>query len=73
MKYTFFWLDGKKEVLEGTTPADALTKAGYGNGAIKALDFFIEGKNNKYIWGDHKYLWKDHKEITKIHELIKDD
>ena len=42
--FTFFWLDGTREVLEGNSPADAANKAGYGAGAIHALDFWKPGK-----------------------------
>ena len=50
-KFTFYWLDGKRSVLEGAGPADALNKAGYGQGAIAALDFHAEGDNDEYFWG----------------------
>ena len=54
--YTFYWLDGTREVLEGSSPEDALNKAGYGFGAIKALDFYIFGSHSEYKWVDGK--WK---------------
>ena len=38
-KYKFVWLDGKEEILEGESPADAANRAGYGAGAIRALDY----------------------------------
>ena len=38
-RFIFHWLDGKDETLEGVDPKDAFQKAGYGNGAIKALDW----------------------------------
>lgn len=56
MKYTFFWPDGVREVLEGKAPEHALELAGYGFGAINAVDFFAEGDNKKYIWHDHKWI-----------------
>jgi len=56
MKFTFFWLDGKREVFEGKDPLDALSKAGYGSGAVRALDFYMSGDDNKYIWHDHKWI-----------------
>jgi hypothetical protein len=49
-KYTFFWLSGKREVLEGDTPANALNRAGYGQGAMAALDFYAEGDDTSYKW-----------------------
>jgi hypothetical protein len=49
--FTFFWLDGKAEVLKGETAADALNRGGYGRGALAALDF--HGKGN--ILDDYKF------------------
>ena len=40
MKYKFHWLTGKEEILSGRSAADALNKAGYGAGALRALDFY---------------------------------
>ena len=56
-EYTFYWLDGTKAVYTGEGPACALNHAGYGNGAIKALDFFAEGNNNDYQWDSEKHTW----------------
>lgn len=41
-KFKLYWLDGKEEVVEGSSIADAFTKAGYGAGAIRALDYHEE-------------------------------
>ncbi len=49
-KYTFYWLSGKREVLWGTSPADAANCAGYGAGAMHALDFYAEGVCTAYEW-----------------------
>jgi hypothetical protein len=38
MKYSLHWLDGKTEIVCGNDIADAITKAGYSNGALAALD-----------------------------------
>ena len=38
--YEVHWLDGKVEIIKGTTFAMALTGAGYGNSAVKAIDFY---------------------------------
>lgn len=45
--FTLHWLDGKKETIRGYgTQMDALkaalTQAGYGNGAMRALDYWEE-------------------------------
>lgn len=44
-EYIFHWLDGKDETLAGNTAADALNSAGYGRGALRALDFYEEVSN----------------------------
>ena len=49
--FTFFWLDGNRDFFEGDSPEDALNKAGYGVGAIRALDFYTEGiENTEWAW-----------------------
>lgn len=40
MKYRFHWIDKKVQEFEGDNPADALNKAGYGQGALRALDYW---------------------------------
>ena len=49
-KFTFFWLDGEREVLEGITHIDAINKSGYSKIAMSALDFYSEGDDDSYIW-----------------------
>jgi hypothetical protein len=58
MKFTFYWRDGKREVLDGKDPADAMNKRGYGNGALRALDFYSRGENNEYAWNPTEREWK---------------
>lgn len=41
-KFKLHWIDGKVDVVEGTDIADAFSKAGFGAGALKALDWFEE-------------------------------
>ena len=38
--YEVHWLDGKVEIIKGTTFANALTQHGYGNGAVQSIDFY---------------------------------
>ena len=40
--YIFHWDSGKEERLSGEDAADALNRAGYGRGALAALDYFKE-------------------------------
>lgn len=65
-KFTLFWLDGKSEIVEGNNVADAMTKAGYGNGALRALDFQGEGDlQDKYVWDKEKRSWEMTPEYKK--------
>lgn len=38
--YKFHWRDGVSEELYGDSAADALRRAGYGRGALAALDYY---------------------------------
>lgn len=62
-KFTIYWLDGKKQILEGKNIADAFNQAGYGNGALRAVDFYYEGECNDYAWNkeSHKWEWTEEK------------
>lgn len=47
-QFKLHWLDGKIELVEGIDIADAFSKAGYGAGAIRALDYFEEVGNEDH-------------------------
>ena len=56
--FTLFWLDGQKETLHGDTLSEAMTMVGYGNGAVRALDFYAEGKEaDQYTWDKKEHKW----------------
>ncbi len=57
MKYTFYWRTGKREVLPGDTPEAALNNAGFGQGAVRALDFWAHNDNNNYVWNPETREW----------------
>lgn len=38
--YEVHWLDGKVETIMGCDFVHALTRAGYGNGAVQDIDFY---------------------------------
>jgi hypothetical protein len=57
MAYTFYWRTGKREVLEGNTPETALNNAGFGQGAVRALDFWAHDDNNDYVWNAETREW----------------
>lgn len=43
--YILYWKTGKTEKVFGTDIADAMTHAGYGAGAVPALDYYAEVKD----------------------------
>ncbi len=50
--FTVYWRTGKRELVWGANRAAALTAAGYGGGAVGAIDFIAEGENDDYAWVD---------------------
>jgi len=54
-KFTLYWLRGDKTLVEGKTISEAFSKAGYGNGAIPALDFYSEGHIDEYKYINHRW------------------
>lgn len=56
-EYTFYWRDGKRDVYPGNTPDEALNNAGFGAGALRALDFWARGDNKEYQWNDTTREW----------------
>lgn len=62
-KYTLYWLTGQREVVEGNTPEEAFTKAGYGAGATRALDFYANGEDNSYAWNPVDRTWQKKIEV----------
>ncbi len=58
MKFTFYWLDGKRDVLQGEDAADALNSAGYGAGVLRALDFYATGDDKRYKWNGKAWVNK---------------
>ncbi|QBX06536.1 hypothetical protein H1O16_gp123 [Burkholderia phage BcepSaruman] len=58
-QYTLYWLDGhRKVILGGATFAQSFTNAGYGAGALRALDFYASGDDNSYTWSPTKRDWE---------------
>lgn len=56
-EFTFYWKDGKRQVFKGTDAADALNKAGFGNGAVRALDVWARGNDDTYRWDTDLKKW----------------
>lgn len=57
-KFTLYWRTGKREIVRGRDCAEAMTLAGYGGGAIRALDFYAEGDNTEYQWNPTTSEWR---------------
>lgn len=43
--FVLHWLDGKNQDVTGKNIADAMNNAGYGHGALRALDYYEEKKS----------------------------
>ena len=57
-EFTLFWLTGKSEIVKGNKPNEAMMNAGYGGGAVRALDFYAEGdKRDEYVWNKERHSW----------------
>jgi len=48
--FTFYWKDGSRQVLPGKTVQQAFSNAGFGAGAIAALDFHAPGDDHSWLW-----------------------
>jgi len=63
--FILFWLTGDKEIVQGMDIADAVRRSGYGGGAMRALDFWSEGNDDKENWTwnstAHKWEWSESK------------
>lgn len=55
--FTLFWKDGMREIVRGPSVADAMTRAGYGAGAVRALDFWAEGDETNYTYVQERRSW----------------
>lgn len=56
--FTLFWRTGDREVVRGADIADAMNRAGYGAGALPALDFHAKGDNQGYEWDSATNQWE---------------
>ncbi len=55
--YTLYWRTGDRETVQGADVAQAMTLAGYGGGAVGALDFYANGDDHAYEWDASKCDW----------------
>lgn len=57
--FTLFWRTGKSELVEGQDIASAMNNAGFGAGALGALDFYATGDaRGGWIWDAEKRNWQ---------------
>ena len=54
--YTFYWYDGKREVLQGYSPTDALTR-NYSDVDLATFAFWAPGDDTSYVWWAEKRVW----------------
>lgn len=59
--YTLYWLTGDRQIVRGNDPAQAMTLAGIGNGALPALDFYAAGDDHDYEWDTKNRKWIERK------------
>lgn len=64
--YTLYWLFDKREIIWGSSIEDAFTRAGYGAGALKAIDFYSEGMCCAYIRENGKWVKRPEFQFTPI-------
>lgn len=63
--FTLFWRTGQSQLVLGTNCAEAMTLAGYSNGAVRALDFYANGdERNNYQWNSQNKKWDKVKKAT---------
>jgi len=55
--YTIYWRTGRRELVRGDGVAQAMTLAGYGGGAVRAIDFYASGDDRNYEWDKDKREW----------------
>jgi hypothetical protein len=55
--YTFYWNNGKKDILEGIDVAEALIKAGYSAMILDRLSFYFPGDNDDFTWDEKSRRW----------------
>jgi hypothetical protein len=54
--YIVYWLTGESTKITGKTPVGAFRKAGIGNGAVSAIDFYEEADEPTYAWVSGKWV-----------------
>ncbi len=66
MWFTVYWLDGSINYIFGATIEEAFTQAGYGNGSLKAVDWYNTGVEQTHWYNKENKEWFPFDEI-RIH------
>lgn len=61
--YTLYWRNGDRNVISGKTIEEAFTAAGYGAGAIHALDWYDEGVTETHYYHTKDSEWVKYEPI----------
>lgn len=56
-QFTFYWRDGKRNVLVGESVSDAFIHAGYDSRDLKSVDIYCDGDSYDYEWNKEKQKW----------------
>lgn len=56
-KFTFYWKNGNKEILNGMDVVDALSREGYTAQHLKELAFYFPGENHDFHWVENECRW----------------
>ena len=55
--FTLYWVHGDRNVIKGQSIEDAFTRAGYGHGAVPALDWYDNGVTETHRWDKENKTW----------------
>jgi len=58
IKFTLYWNDGKKEVIEGTSVFDAISRNGYTSKSKTELAYAVSGDDDSLKWNAVKNQWE---------------
>lgn len=70
--YYLYWLDGKKDVKEAESIAQAFTLLGYGQGALPALEVYSEDSDD-FEWDEEQKKWFGKKDVFKMASETEDE
>jgi hypothetical protein len=55
--FTFYWKNGKREVLKGADVVEALMNAGYTAASLNRLAFYTPEENHDFFWDESSNSW----------------